>query len=250
MKQYLNYEDILKICNQINEKYIPTEDAFLDKVDELFENEDLDGYAFIQHSFQELLKVVDAEIKKIEENVQISPTCAKGCANCCYFPIITTRLEGKLMLTVINSLPDERRTKIQNHLKAYFITYNKEIKKLCSINFNEVPDFKHQFISKQLPCPLLDVEKNECLAYEIRPIPCRTYLNYCNPIVCKENLIPKEPFSYEFLREYYIEALSEKVQTILNEENQSFGIQFPEDVFEVDYLPNLIKNVQFMKNAK
>ena len=250
MKQFLNYEDILKICNQINEKYIPTEDAFFEKVDELFQNEELEGETFIQYSFQELLKVVDAEIKKIEENVQISPTCAKGCANCCYFPIITTRLEEKLMLAAINNFPAERRTKILNHLKAYFIKYSNEIESLCSINFNEVPDFKHQFISKQLPCPMLDTEKNECLAYEIRPIPCRTYLNYSNPAVCKENLIPKEPFSYEFLREYYIEALSEIVQTVLNAENQSFGIQFPEDVFKVDYLQNLIKNEQFMKNAK
>lgn len=241
---------MLNICNKINDNYIPTEDAFFDKIDELFETDELEGLSFIQHSFKELLKVVDSEINKIEEKVKIAPTCEKGCANCCYFPIIITKLEAKLMITAINSMPDKQRIKIENHLYHYFNKYEEDIKNLCSIKFEEVSDFKHQYISKQLPCPMLNEDTKECMAYEIRPIPCRTYLNYCNPIVCKEDYIPKEPFSYEFLREYYIEALNEIVQTVLYHEGKDFGIRYPDDLFEVDYLPNLLKNEQFMKKAK
>lgn len=250
LEKYLSFDAMLKTCSEINEKHIPSEDAFFDKIDQLFEAEILGGYPFILHSFKELLKVVDTEIHKIEGKVNISPTCEKGCAHCCYFPIIITKLEAKLMVGVIKSMPTERRIKIENHLENYFNQYSDSINRLCSINFEEVSDFKHQYISNGLPCPMLNTETNECMAYEIRPIPCRTYLNYCNPIVCKENFIPKEPFSYEFLREYYIEALNELVQTVLYEDNQSYGISYPDDLFEVDYLPNLLKNEQFMKKAK
>lgn len=237
-------------CNEINEKHIPAEDAFLNKIDELFEHTDLEGYELILHSFKELLKVVDSEINNIEKKVNISPSCEKGCANCCYFPIITTKLEAKLMIGVINSMPHERKSQIVNHLHSYFPEHADTIKKLCSINFEEEADFKLQYISNQLPCPLLNVETNECIAYEIRPLPCRTYLNYCSPVVCKEEFIPKEPFSYEFLRDYYIEALNELVQTILYEDEYDYGIQYPNDLFEIDYLPNLIKSEQIMKKAK
>lgn len=241
---------MVNICNEINEKHIPNEDAFLNKIDEQFEHTELEGYELILQSFKELLKVVDTEIHNIENKVDISPSCEKGCANCCYFPIITTKLEAKLMVGVINSMPDERRTQITNHLNSYFTKHSDAIKKLCSINFEEAVDFKLQYISNQLPCPLLNVESNECIAYEIRPLPCRTYLNYCSPVVCKEDFIPKEPFSYEFLRDYYIEALNELVQTILYEDNDDYGIQYPDDLFQLDYLPNLLKSEQFMKKAK
>ncbi|MED4354693.1 YkgJ family cysteine cluster protein [Schinkia azotoformans] len=250
MKNYLNYKDMVDICNEINEQHIPSEDAFLNKIDELFEHTNLEGKELILYSFKELLKVVDSEINNIEKKVNISPSCEKGCANCCYFPIITTKLEAKLMIGVINRMPDERRNQIVNHLQTYFTKHHDAINKLCSIHFEEISDFKLQYISSQLPCPLLNVETNECIAYEIRPLPCRTYLNYCNPIVCKDDFIPSEPFSYEFLRDYYIEALNELVQTILYEDHDDYGIQYPDDVFQVDYLPTLLKNEQFMKKAK
>ncbi len=241
---------MVDICDEINEKHIPTEDAFYNKIDDLFEHTNLEGYELILHSFKELLKVVDFEINTIEKNVNISPSCEKGCAHCCYFPIITTKLEAKLMVGTINNMPDERKTQIVNHLKTYFTNHEDAINKLCSINFKEVKDFKLQYISKGLPCPLLNVETNECIAYEIRPLPCRTYLNYCNPVVCKKDFIPKEPFSYEFLRDYYIEALNELVQTIIYEDNDNYGIQYPDDLFQVDYLPMQLKNELFMNKAK
>jgi Fe-S-cluster containining protein len=154
------------------------------------------------------------------------------------------------MIGVINSMPHERKSQIVNHLHSYFTEHADTIKKLCSINFEEEADFKLQYISNQMPCPLLNVETNECIAYEIRPLPCRTYLNYCSPVVCKEEFIPKEPFSYEFLRDYYIEALNELVQTILYEDEYDYGIQYPNDLFQIDYLPTLIKSEQIMKKAK
>lgn len=241
LKKKLNYDDMITICNEINNKHIPTDASFQEKVDQLFAIEDLFGYPFILHSFKELLKVVDSEITIIENNVDIAPTCEKGCANCCYFPIITTKIEAKLIIDTINSYPEPKKNNINNHLESYFKTYKTYIDEACSINFNEDNDFKYKYISKQLPCPFLNINTNTCIAHDIRPIPCRTYLNYCNPMVCKDHLIPKEPFSYEFLREYYIEALNDIIQTILYEENQDFGIQYPNDLLEVDYLPLLLK---------
>ncbi|MEK4166079.1 MULTISPECIES: YkgJ family cysteine cluster protein [Anoxybacillus] len=62
-------------------------------------------------------------------------------------------------------------------------------------------------MKEQLPCIFLNRETNTCFVYEVRPMPCRTYLNYCSPNVCAESYMPDEPFSYEFLYEFYIYKL-------------------------------------------
>ncbi|MGG3999666.1 hypothetical protein [Anoxybacillus kestanbolensis] len=61
------------------------------------------------------------------------------------------------------------------------------------------------------------------------------YLNYCSPNVCAESYLPDEPFSYEFLYEFYIEALHDFIQTFVYE-GEDVGIDYPDDLFDMDYL--------------
>ncbi|WP_243293135.1 YkgJ family cysteine cluster protein [Bacillus sp. FJAT-47783] len=186
---------------------------------------------------------MDEEIEKIEQKATIKPSCLKGCAHCCYFPIIVTRGEAKLMVEYINSLPEEQRVNIYKHLDNYFTQYKEQIQGACAIDFRDDRAFKETYIQKQLPCPFLDTKTNLCKAYEVRPIPCRTYLNYCNPTVCAENDVPKEPFSYEFLYSFYMQALNEVLQELVEEEE--FPFDYPNDFITYDYLPNLLS--EYMK---
>lgn len=239
LSHYLSYEDMLKICEKINEKFIPDGESFFEKVEELFNIDDPVTFQhFMVTTLKELLSVVDEEIKKIEQSVNIEPSCYKGCAYCCYFPIIVTKAEAKLMIEYINSLPNDEKQEILEHLNHYFKTYHDKILKACSIHFEDDRSFKESYIRKQLPCPFLDTKTNTCKVYEVRPIPCRTYLNYCHPAVCAENDVPKEPFSYEFLYTFYIQALNEVLQELIEEEE--FHFEYPNDFITYDYLPNLL----------
>ncbi|OEH92969.1 hypothetical protein BFG57_14400 [Bacillus solimangrovi] len=220
---------------------MPDESTFYEKVDELLQDEEHDADQLVVIAYRELLKSLDQQIEVIEEQVNISPTCFKGCAFCCYFPIIVTKLEAKVILSHINSLPAEDRKSVLAHLNQYFLEHENKMNEVCSLDFHEDPDFKKKYITQQLPCPMLNTKTNTCVAYKARPTPCRTYLNYGSPQVCANNLVPKEPFSYEFLHEYYFQAFNELIQVLLSNGEEINTINYPDDLFEYDYLPNHLK---------
>jgi uncharacterized protein len=244
LEKYLTYEDMVEICRKINERYLPDDEVFMEAVDDLLEQYNGEGpKQFMLKVFKHLLKLVDSQIQQIEQKVQVRPTCDKGCAYCCYFPIITTKLEAKLIMAYIDSLPAKKHEEILKHLAAYFQANQKKLQKMCSIDFDEDVQFKEKYIAGQLPCPFLDLQTNTCKVYEVRPVPCRTYLNYCNPNVCAQSYIPDEPFSYEFFYDYYMQALNELIQELLYNEDEELGFDYPDDMFTFDYLPNFLRQV-------
>ncbi|UOQ47660.1 YkgJ family cysteine cluster protein [Gracilibacillus caseinilyticus] len=89
---------------------------------------------------------------------------------------------------------------------------------------------------------MLDTESNQCLAYEIRPLPCRTYVNYTDPAVCKNNEMPKETISYEFLYQEYMGAFNELLQYLYAEEDTAM-VQYPDDLYQEDLLINWMTTV-------
>ncbi|MBA2876621.1 YkgJ family cysteine cluster protein [Thermaerobacillus caldiproteolyticus] len=241
MERHLTYIDIVNICKKINEKYLPTDEPFIEKVDELFAQYDEEPpLLFLLRAFQELLQLVDEQIHDIEQKVNIRPTCAKGCAHCCYFPIIITKLEARLIQTYIDRLPAKEREEIQAHLRTYFQQQKEALDVVYAIDFMEDARFKEKYIAKQVPCPFLDVRTNTCRIYEVRPIPCRTYLNYASPAVCAKSHMPDEPFSYEFFYHYYMQSLQEIVEEWSDEE-EAFPFRYPDDLFHLDYLPRLLQ---------
>ncbi|WP_461201192.1 YkgJ family cysteine cluster protein [Anoxybacillus sp. TBDG-1] len=232
----LTYEQIVRVCKQINEKHMPNGQAFVDAVDTWLERyEGENGKEFMFLAFKKLLFLVDEHIHTIERKVNIRPTCTKGCAYCCYFPIITTRAEAKWIMVKIAELPKQEQERIDQHIQWYGEHYADKIKRVNVLDFTEDQRFKEIYMKEQLPCIFLNRETNTCFVYEVRPIPCRTYLNYCSPNVCAESYMPDEPFSYEFLYEFYIEALHDLIQTLVYE-GEDVGIDYPDDLFAMDYL--------------
>ncbi|MGF7125403.1 hypothetical protein J2T56_000090 [Natronobacillus azotifigens] len=63
-----------------------------------------------------MLLLVSKEVEKIEGITELTPTCQMGCAFCCYFPIIITEMEAKLIKQVIQNFPEERKVKVTEHL--------------------------------------------------------------------------------------------------------------------------------------
>ncbi|GAA3895633.1 YkgJ family cysteine cluster protein [Anoxybacillus suryakundensis] len=232
----LTYEQIVRVCKQINEKHMPNGQAFVDAVDTWLERyEGENGKEFMLLAFKKLLFLVDEHIHTIERKVNIRPTCTKGCAYCCYFPIITTRAEAKWIMMKIAELPKQEQERIDKHIQCYGKHYADKIKRVNVLDFTEDHRFKKMYMEEQLPCIFLHQETNTCLIYEVRPIPCRTYLNYGSPNVCAESYMPDEPFSYEFLYEFYVEALHDLIQTLVYE-GENVGIDYPDDLFDMDYL--------------
>ncbi|WP_163150389.1 YkgJ family cysteine cluster protein [Anoxybacillus sp. MB8] len=232
----LTYDQIVRICKQINDKHMPDGQAFVDVVDEWLERYDGEnGKEFMFQAFKKLLSLVDEHIHTIERKVNIRPTCTKGCTHCCYFPIITTRAEARWMMTHIAKLPNDERERIYKHIKWYTQHYAEQIKRVETLNFTEERHFKKMYMEEQIPCIFLNQQTNTCLIYDVRPIPCRTYVNYCSPSVCANSHMPNEPFSYEFLYEFYIDSLHDFIQTLIYE-GEEVGIDYPDDLFTMDYL--------------
>ncbi|WP_010093519.1 YkgJ family cysteine cluster protein [Ornithinibacillus scapharcae] len=236
MTQYLSLEDIRVKCERLMNEYEIDEDKFFRIVEGWSEAEVLTEEKLIA-SFTELLEVVSSEITSMEDHVGLSVTCRSGCAFCCYFPIIINEMEAKLMQKAIDAFPEDRKKQLEEHLNHYYQSYATNLKSIKELDFENDTDFKMNYRKLIMPCPLLNTETNQCMAYEIRPIPCRTYVNYTNPKVCADNLMPKETISFEFLYGEYMGALNEFLQFLYEEGDTGF-IQYPDDLYREDYLVN------------
>lgn len=241
---YKTFEQMSAICERINKELIPDGTRFEEALDELLELDASNAAEELSTAYLHLLHVVDMEIEQIEQKTDIIPSCAKGCAHCCYFPIVLTPLEAKLILAYIDGLPEEDSNRIVRHLHTYLSSYQTTLEKLKQLTY-ETEEDKRIYKSFHLPCPLLDPESQSCLAYEARPIPCRTYLNYSHPDVCSIELLPKEPFSYAFLGEYYMQALHEYIQILLmdGEDEETLGVCYPDDAWSMAPLPFLLQEL-------
>ncbi|MFD1851310.1 YkgJ family cysteine cluster protein [Oceanobacillus bengalensis] len=239
MKQFLSLEEIQAKCEQIQDNYEIDEDKFYQIIEKWAER-DSSVEEKIVSSFRELLAVVSTEMTNMEASVQMDATCRQGCAFCCYFPIIVSEMEAKIMKKAIENFPEERRIAIQDHLSNYYQKHGDRVEEITSLDFNEDNDFKLKYRRSLVPCPLLNPQTNQCMAYEIRPIPCRTYVNYTDPTVCEENLMPKETVSFEFLYEQYMGVLNEFMQYLYEAEDTAF-ITYPDDMYANDYLVNWLK---------
>ncbi|WP_156288624.1 YkgJ family cysteine cluster protein [Oceanobacillus salinisoli] len=241
MNQYLTFDEIQNKCSLLSERYEIDEEKFYQIVEKWAERH-VSIEEKILNSFTELLQMVSDEINSMEQTVNMEATCRLGCAFCCYFPIIINEMEAKIMKKAMEKFPEQRKNKIKKHLASYYEKYGEVLEQITAVDFEEDGDFKHKYRKSLVPCPLLDTKTNQCMAYEIRPIPCRTYVNYTNPDVCEQNLMPKETVSFEFLYEQYMGALNEFMQFLYEEGDTAF-VNYPDDVYTTDYLANWLRPV-------
>ncbi|RPF50581.1 YkgJ family cysteine cluster protein [Aquisalibacillus elongatus] len=188
--------------------------------------------------YQHLQQEVSQKMSEMNQHMGMTPNCQLGCAFCCYFPIVVSRLEANMIIASIEVMPTERRESIKDHLRSYYKNYESLIDEATSLNFEE--DIKFEYMKKQLPCPLLNPETNACMAYEARPLPCRTYVNYMDPQICADNYVPEETVSFEFIYEDYMSALNAAAQVMDEEESPRF-LDYPSDLYRYDYLPVFLK---------
>lgn len=240
MEKFLTLKEIQEKCEQLNSVYQIEEEKFYQIVEKWADSE-ASAENKLVNSFQELLQIVSDEIEGMQQAVDMKPTCQMGCAFCCYFPIIINEMEAKLMHRAIAAFPKSRREELEAHMKQYFERYGDQVEEVTALDFEEDKDFKLKYRKSRVPCIMLNTETNQCMAYEIRPIPCRTYVNFTSPKVCEDNLMPKETISFEFLYNEYMGALNEFVQFLYEQGDTAF-IEYPNDVYAHDYLANWFKD--------
>ncbi|WP_231572077.1 YkgJ family cysteine cluster protein [Pontibacillus halophilus] len=239
IQSYLSYPEILKKCELLNEQYEINQHYFDHIVEDLLSS-DRPTNEVIMAGFHRLLEQVNEEMANMEDFMDVKASCFMGCAFCCYFPIIITQAESSMMKRAIDQWPKERKEKLMKHLEQYYATYGEEVERITALD-QEDPAFKKKYIASQVPCPMLDPETNLCMAYEIRPIPCRTYVNYSDPKVCANNHMPKETLSFEFLYEFYMGGLNEIMQE-LYENGEDMLVDYPSDMWQYDFLANWAKD--------
>jgi len=240
MSTFLTYEEILLKCEEINTKYEINQERFDEIVDCILDKEEMSADDKIAQAFAQLLQAVSEEISGMEATADLTPTCQMGCAFCCYFPIITNKMEAMLIKDAISNMPADRKQFIENHLSKYYQVYEEKIEQLSDIDIVSDSDAKYKYKKEQLPCPFLNLNTNACMIYEVRPLPCRTYVNYTNPNICADNIMPKETISYEFLYQEYMGAMNELLQ-YLYEHEKIEKIDYPEDLYQEDLLINWMK---------
>lgn len=241
MPQYISYEEVLHRCQIINQQYQINQDRFDQIIDYLIEASHLTNEEKVNQAFQLLLQAVNEEMAAMEATADLQPTCQMGCAFCCYFPIVITKMEADLIKQAINQMPADRKAFIQRHIADYYHQYQDQVDSQRNLDIAGDPEAKLSYKRANLPCVLLNTETNACLAYEFRPLPCRTYVNYTDPKVCEENHMPKETISYEFLYQEYMGAFNELLQ-VLYDSNEFFSVNYPDDLYQEDLLINWFRD--------
>ncbi len=115
--------------------------------------------------------------KAERENI---PHCKMGCSYCCYLQVHLSRLELKLILDHVQSLPQMEKKRI----KRVAATNRSKIEKNPELNRVEL----------KLPCPFLKDKK--CTIYDIRPLSCRGY-NSVKVSDCKKGFGKKADITHE-----------------------------------------------------
>ncbi|KHF29612.1 hypothetical protein LR68_01682 [Anoxybacillus sp. BCO1] len=90
-------------------------------------------------------------------------------------------------------------------------------------------------MKEQLPCIFLNPQTNTCFIYDVRPIPCRTYVTTVHRVYVRNHICLMNRLVMNFYYEFYIESLHDLIQTLIYE-GEDVGIDYPDDLFTMDYL--------------
>lgn len=85
--------------------------------------------------------------------------CRRGCPMCCYFRVDVSAVEAERIASLVERLPEERRSETLTRLRAAAAAEE------CSL---DAGSYRH-------PCAFLDGA--ECSIYEDRPLTCRSYVS-------------------------------------------------------------------------
>jgi Fe-S-cluster containining protein len=99
-----------------------------------------------------------------------SVPCGHGCDACCRDVAWITRPESRELAERVASMPTARRERVLAGVRAW-------LEGMAAAGLP--PEDPHPNVSAYaragLVCPLLDVERRECMAYSVRPLSCRAH---------------------------------------------------------------------------
>ncbi len=103
----------------------------------------------------------------LEMGTQLS--CRKGCANCCYHPVLLSLIEGMHLFRWLTSRGRWTPSFRTRCVEASRATFGQAL---------EI------WLLSMPPCVLLDEAKGLCTAHEARPMACRTVFSLTGPEAC------------------------------------------------------------------
>ncbi|WP_081841354.1 YkgJ family cysteine cluster protein [Alicyclobacillus macrosporangiidus] len=135
-------------------------------------------------AFIRLGNLVDEQIKEIEQNTGIHPTCSKGCSYCCYQAIYVSTIEAEIITYWLQQQHDRNLTRyVKRRLKTWIASFRKAG---FSNTFDDSDEYKRRYFQAHIPCPFL-TESKTCAIYPVRPSACRTYFSFADPRLCRED---------------------------------------------------------------
>ena len=94
--------------------------------------------------------------------------CRRGCDACCHDVAWITRPESRELAERVASMPTERRARVLAAVRAWF-----DGMAAAGLPPEDTHPNVAAYARARLACPLLDVERRECMAYSVRPLSCR-----------------------------------------------------------------------------
>lgn len=153
------------------------------------------------------LKNLDEYFEKFHKQVNIKPSCEKGCEACCRYPIFTSKLEYEVIKEWSNGhLDTVIKKNINNSIEMWdfaFKEYKSKWEGRQSGELNNNIEYKTYlndeeysiYTEKDIKCPFL--QNSICTIYDVRPVACRIYYSYGDNKECSTKLYPEGTISYD-----------------------------------------------------
>ena len=129
-------------------------------------------------------------------------TCSDGCAACCFHWVEDVNsFECEIIAEYIRcNFPDKINTILKTIKKDEKLIV--ELERITNIKmdeaekelrennseFDNIDVLLSSFYQFKRPCPLLD-KNNRCIVYPVRPLTCRIYLSFSDPVKCEPEYI-------------------------------------------------------------
>ncbi|MBN1130959.1 MAG: hypothetical protein JXA71_18360 [Chitinispirillaceae bacterium] len=156
--------------------------------------------ASFRRSWENVVSLLEQYQQAIISASGMRPSCAKGCADCCcHWVEDVNSFEAEIIAGYIKKHYSDRVPRIIEACRRG----NKRLERLNElveervVAAEKMPEGKidgielllASFYQLQEECPLL--ENNECLVYPVRPITCRMYVRFSDPLRCHPEYIHK-----------------------------------------------------------
>lgn len=125
-----------------------------------------------------LYEQLDRSVAELREHIEGEGevvSCREGCTNCCYQRILATDVE-------VRAIVDHLRAR--SRPGALIDLRRRAVEQLARVRAIRQRHYYHL----REPCVFLDLEKQRCTVYVVRPVVCRLHLSVDNPQKCAGDL--------------------------------------------------------------